>query len=213
MGVRISGFQKIIQFPGLKEEIYLWDFKPNKRYLEEIGVETDIVPIALTAQLDEKLRVKKIEELLRLGEQALTRYRLRYPEDQSAWYFYSQVIKLDPGNEVAVRGFKKIAKRYARLARNRIAKQQYVKANLYINRGLEVEPGNRILMELEQELDKRQAELLVLQRHDARLLAEAASRSRTKKESESSNEFGTLRKFFASGKLQTPEQLFRANDR
>lgn len=32
--------KKIVQYPGLKEEVYLWNFKPDKNYLKDIGIET-----------------------------------------------------------------------------------------------------------------------------------------------------------------------------
>lgn len=51
--------EKIIQYPGLKEEVYLWDFKPNKRYLEDIGVETDKPVILIRPEASKAVYIKK----------------------------------------------------------------------------------------------------------------------------------------------------------
>jgi len=56
--------EKIIQYPGLKEEVYLWDFKPNKRYLEEIGVETDKPVILIRPEASKALYVKETDFLV-----------------------------------------------------------------------------------------------------------------------------------------------------
>jgi len=55
---------KITQYPGLKEEVYLWDFKPNKRYLEEIGVETDKPVILIRPEASKALYVKETDFLV-----------------------------------------------------------------------------------------------------------------------------------------------------
>jgi len=60
--------EKIIQFPGLKEEIYLWDFKPNKRYLEEIGVETDKPVILMRPEASKAVYIRETEFLIPLIE-------------------------------------------------------------------------------------------------------------------------------------------------
>jgi len=60
--------EKIIQYPGLKEEVYLWDFKPNKRYLEEIGVETDKPVILMRPEASKAVYIKETEFLIPLIE-------------------------------------------------------------------------------------------------------------------------------------------------
>jgi len=58
--------EKIIQYPGLKEEVYLWDFKPNKRYLEEIGVESDKPIILMRPEASKAVYIKETEILVPL---------------------------------------------------------------------------------------------------------------------------------------------------
>jgi len=58
--------EKIVQYPGLKEEVYLWGFKPNKRYLEEIGVETDKPIILMRPEASKAVYIKETEFLIPL---------------------------------------------------------------------------------------------------------------------------------------------------
>ncbi|MDH5385672.1 MAG: DUF354 domain-containing protein [Candidatus Aminicenantes bacterium] len=58
--------EKIIQYPGLKEEVYLWDFKPNKRYLEKIGVETDKPVILMRPEATKAAYIRETEFLIPL---------------------------------------------------------------------------------------------------------------------------------------------------
>ncbi len=58
--------EKIVQYPGLKEEVYLWDFKTNKTYLEEIGVETDKPIILMRPEASEAVYIKETEFLIPL---------------------------------------------------------------------------------------------------------------------------------------------------
>lgn len=58
--------EKIIQYPGLKEEVYLWNFKPNKGYLEDIGVETDKPVILVRPEASKAVYIKETEFLVPL---------------------------------------------------------------------------------------------------------------------------------------------------
>jgi hypothetical protein len=56
--------EKIAQYPGIKEEVYLWDFKPNKKYLEEIGIETDKPVILIRPEASKAAYVKETDFLI-----------------------------------------------------------------------------------------------------------------------------------------------------
>jgi len=58
--------EKITQYPGLKEEVYLWNFKPNKRYLEEIGVENHKPVILIRPEASKAVYIKETEFLIPL---------------------------------------------------------------------------------------------------------------------------------------------------
>lgn len=164
---------------------------------------------------------KEIENLLLLGEQALKSSRLRIPSEQSAWYYYSKVLELDPGNPAAERGLEQIVGRYAQLADRAMKQQEFEKARLFVNRGLGVMPADGTLLGLQQEIEKRHAELLAmqererilaLQAREARALAEAESRAARDKQ-EAGGFLDKLDAFFAEGDAPSPEQVFQANDR
>ncbi len=56
--------EKIVQYPGLKEEIYLWNFKLNRNYLEEIGIETGNPVILIRPEAPKALYVKETDFLV-----------------------------------------------------------------------------------------------------------------------------------------------------
>lgn len=59
---------KIIQYPGLKEEVYLWDFKPNRKYLETIGIETDKPVILMRPEATKAVYIEETDFLVPLVE-------------------------------------------------------------------------------------------------------------------------------------------------
>jgi len=58
--------EKIMQYPGLKEEVYLWDFKPNKRYFGEIGIETGKPIILMRPEASKAAYIKETGFLIPL---------------------------------------------------------------------------------------------------------------------------------------------------
>jgi type II secretory pathway predicted ATPase ExeA len=95
---------------------------------------------------------KKIAELLSLGSQALDKYRLRTPVQDNAYDYYQKVLRLDPGNRDALEGMENIVERYTALIRRAIQRQDNVRAHRYITRGLQVQPGNRHLLALQDSM-------------------------------------------------------------
>jgi len=97
----------------------------------------------------------KIASLLASANRAIDDFRLTRPAGNSAIDFIEQVLKMDSANEDARAAFKRIAERYAVLARTRLGKSDYTKARLYVDRGLEVDAGNVDLQALDAELASR----------------------------------------------------------
>ena len=116
----------------------------------------------------------RIEELLLLANRALERDRLSVPKQQNAWYYYREVLALDPDNKAAQDGFARIAARYHELAMYALQKQALDKAQRYIQRGLGVEPGDSSLLALQEEVH-RQHEALEAKREQEQLLARGDS--------------------------------------
>ncbi len=84
----------------------------------------------------------EIERLNVLAAKALARYRLLLPEDDNAYGYYRQVLALDPDNGEAYAGLSQIVQKYGEMAENALDKNDLVKAELYVERALSVDPGH-----------------------------------------------------------------------
>src|SRR5437763_10383876 len=57
------GPEKLVQYPGLKEEYYLYDFDPDERVLDELGVDRDRVVVVFRPPPDVALYHRKSNPL------------------------------------------------------------------------------------------------------------------------------------------------------
>lgn len=89
-----------------------------------------------------------IQALRWLGDKSLADYRLTYPPENNAYYYYSRLLQANPADERAVQGLLDIADSYAVLAERSMLKNDYVKARAYINIGLKFNPGQKTLIEM-----------------------------------------------------------------
>jgi len=87
-------------------------------------------------------RQTEIRSLLAQGDRALEDTRLTTPEDDSAMYYYQQVLSLDPENEDAEQGIREIVVKYIELAEGAAAKGNVSGANSYIDRASAVSPND-----------------------------------------------------------------------
>ncbi len=99
----------------------------------------------------------QVEELLSKADTALKKYRLTSPRDRSAYHYYREALKLDPGNRKAARGIRRIADRYHTLAKKALEKGDEAKSRAFIKRGLSLNPRNRKLLAMQQQLDELEA--------------------------------------------------------
>lgn len=86
MGAKES---KIIQYPGLKEEVYLWDFKRDSEYLKKIGIETDKKIILIRPEASKAMYAKEFKFLTSLINELKNDYfiiLIPRTEDQSVFY-------------------------------------------------------------------------------------------------------------------------------
>jgi serine/threonine-protein kinase PpkA len=88
----------------------------------------------------------RIDELLRAAHTALTGYRLTTPDTDSAYYYYQQVLAVDPHNRQATAGFSLIADRYLALASKAFEKGQETKARQYVTLGLRIKDDHPELL-------------------------------------------------------------------
>ena len=98
---------------------------------------------------------ENINKFLILARESLTAYRLTTPPDTSAYYYYNEVLKLDPENNEAKQGIEEIAYRYALMAEEQMRHFKYEKANEYIERGLMVSPNHSGLLSLKADANEK----------------------------------------------------------
>ena len=98
----------------------------------------------------------RIAELLHFADTALAELRLTLPADDNALSYYQAILALDPANPKAKAGLGQIASRYGQLGRSQASKGNYSKARTYVNRGLEVDPGNTMLLALKEDIAEQQ---------------------------------------------------------
>lgn len=101
-----------------------------------------------------------VTALLWLGKESLDKYKLTYPPKDNAYYYYTRLLDLEPGNRTAVRGILSIAERYAILAEQAMAKNDWQKTAAYVDIGLRIDPQNRSLLALQDLLKKQNPSLI-----------------------------------------------------
>ncbi len=100
---------------------------------------------------------ESIGSLLQKAEVALQKYRLTSPKTDNAYYYYSKVLKMDPGNKQALRGISRLAGKYGLLADRALKKEDEKKARIYIERGLRIRPKDALLLAKMAHLDELEA--------------------------------------------------------
>ncbi|MDX2455912.1 MAG: AAA family ATPase [Gammaproteobacteria bacterium] len=101
--------------------------------------------LTMTPPLSEE---EQIAELLANGQRSLKQYRLLTPKDDSAYHYFQQVLKLDPGNSDALYGIEQVVAGYTLLATDALNKNDKQKAELYITRGFRISPNDEGLQAL-----------------------------------------------------------------
>lgn len=85
-----------------------------------------------------------------LGQQSLEEYRLTYPPKDNAYYYFSRLLEINPGNKIAKQGYLAIADRYAVLAEKALANNDFNKSEAYIKIGMKINPQNETLLSLKK---------------------------------------------------------------
>lgn len=76
------------------------------------------------------------------------------PAGDSAYYYYNEIMKLDPASEIAQEGFKTIADRCAALADIAFRKFELATAEKYVESGLKVMPDHTRLQKIKADLGR-----------------------------------------------------------
>jgi len=91
-----------------------------------------------------------VQALHWLGKKSLEEYRLTFPAEDNAYYYYSRLLEADPTDKVAAAGLLNIADRYAYLAERSVLDNDYDKAQAYINIGLKFNSNHAALIKLKE---------------------------------------------------------------
>ncbi len=99
----------------------------------------------------------RIRGYLERAEQRLGEDRLLLPEDDSATFYFRQVLAWEPDNLLAEAGLNRVAQRFIEQSEEAYARREFALALAYIKSGLEVQPANETLLELYDDHDRRVA--------------------------------------------------------
>ncbi len=100
------------------------------------------------------------QALLWLGKRSLEEYKLTYPPNDNAYYYFNRLLEMDPGNQDAVTGILEIANRYAMLAEQSLARDETDKTTAYVEIGLRINPDNEALLALKEMMQSQNQSFL-----------------------------------------------------
>ncbi|AYC32277.1 serine/threonine protein kinase [Pseudomonas cavernae] len=97
----------------------------------------------------------RVAGYLQLAERSIAEERLLLPEDNSAVFYYRQVLGWVPGQEQALAGLQRVAQHYIDQSEGAYARREYALALEYIKHGLEAQPDNEVLLKLYDDHEQR----------------------------------------------------------
>jgi MSHA biogenesis protein MshN len=89
----------------------------------------------------------QIYQLIDQASRAMVLDRLTSPDNDNAFYYYQQLLKLDSKNSIAITGMTKITDRYLQMAEMSIKKNDLAKAEFFIDKAAMVTPEDTRLTE------------------------------------------------------------------
>jgi type II secretory pathway predicted ATPase ExeA len=105
----------------------------------------------------------KVAALLASAEEAYQTDRLTIPSGRSAFSYFSQVLVLDPDNEVAQQGMQRIVARYRGMAQRALQREEFSRAQTLAARGLGIKPGDTSLLRLKEKARSLEIEAMAAQ--------------------------------------------------
>jgi len=97
----------------------------------------------------------RIQGYLAQAEQRLSEGQLLLPEDDSATYYFRQVLAWEPDNLLALAGIERVAQRFIERSEAAYERREFADALAYINQGLAVAPANEKLLQLLADHERR----------------------------------------------------------
>ena len=122
----------------------------------------------------------RIARYLALAEQSIADKRLLLPEEDSAVYYYRQILGWSPDNAEALAGLNRVALLYRDLANAAYRRSDFPAALAMIERGLQAEPQNPELLQMQGE---HQQLLAAARAANARAAADRAAREERERSS------------------------------
>jgi serine/threonine-protein kinase PpkA len=104
--------------------------------------------------------VEVLKALHFLGRQSLDAYKLTYPPRDNAYYYFTRLLELDPGNRDAINGILEIANRYSFLAEQAMINNELEKTQAYVDLGLRIDPNNEALLAMKSFIKTQDNSLL-----------------------------------------------------
>jgi serine/threonine protein kinase len=123
----------------------------------------NLEPLPVAGPNEQELELDETALWLEIAEARLQEDHLSLPPGDSAKDYFDKVLKIQPENEQASQGLRRIADRYALFARARLDHGQLPKARYFIDQGLAVQPGHGELETLLAQLETQQDSAPLLQ--------------------------------------------------
>ncbi len=102
----------------------------------------------------ERERQEHIFELSEKARLCLEANKLSTPANDSAYFYYQEIARLEPDNALVRKGYKDIADGYAKMADEAFRGFDYKTAEVYVRRGLQIVPDHYYLLSLKEELGR-----------------------------------------------------------
>lgn len=128
---------------------------PDNRDLMELRTRLEV---QRRQAVEARERADAVAALLAQAQGQLQRLRLTLPPGDNAYETYRQVLDMDPDNPAARLGLARVAASYRQLAESRRNQGDPQGGLVYVERGLEVDPGARELLDLRTTLRVQAAE-------------------------------------------------------
>ena len=101
-----------------------------------------------------KMQVETVDSILESAQDDLDANRLLTPPGQNAFDKYKKVLSREKGNTEAQQGLAKISTKYKTWARSALNKEQYAKANTYLDKAEKATPNDPEINNLRQRIAK-----------------------------------------------------------
>ncbi len=134
--------------------------EPGQTSTDAVVMPEPTTPVVATVITPEPVTADVINALAWLGKQSLEERKLTYPPKDNAYYYFSRMLELDPGNKKAISGILAIADGYAQQAEQALAANQMEKMMTYIEYGLKINPRNESLLALKSLARSQDSSLL-----------------------------------------------------